>query len=288
MPDLILPSGLAVVLLGLASSASWGTSDFAGGLTSRRAPVFGVLLVTQGIGLVVAAALATAGGEPAILPGDLGWSILCGLLGGAGLFGLYAGLARGRMSVVAPVTGLVGTTVPVVGALLLEGLPGPQVLAGIGLGIAAILLVSVVAESDPDRPTGLPYAVFGGLSLGLFSLAIAQVSDEYVFRPLIVVRGVEAVLFTTLILLARRPWRVGRPLWAAMVLIGCLDMFGNAFYIAATHAGALAIAVTLSSLYPVVTAILAAVFLRERITVGHGAGILAAAVAIALIAGGSA
>ena len=38
--------------------------------------------------MAVSGVLATVGGEPAILPGDVGWAVLCGVLGGAGLFGL--------------------------------------------------------------------------------------------------------------------------------------------------------------------------------------------------------
>jgi drug/metabolite transporter (DMT)-like permease len=279
---------MAVVVLGLASSLSWGAADFGGGLTSRRGPLLGVLVTAQLVGLMLAVALAWSRGEPAMTGLDVGWSVLCGILGAIGLAGLYSGLAIGRMSVVAPVTGLVATCVPVVGAILLEGLPGTLVLAGIGLAIVAILLVSIVAETDPGRPSGLAQALAAGVGLGLFSLALSRVGDGLVFSPLVVVRGVEAVLFALAIVTLRRPWRVGRSLWPAVLGIGVLDMFGNAFYLAAAQSGALAVAVVMSALYPVVTAILAAVVLRERITPGHATGIAAAVLAIVLIVGGSA
>ena len=44
MPDLVLPPTLLVVALGMLASLGWGVGDFGGGLLSRRAPVFGVLL----------------------------------------------------------------------------------------------------------------------------------------------------------------------------------------------------------------------------------------------------
>jgi drug/metabolite transporter (DMT)-like permease len=72
-----------------------------------------------------------------------------------------------------------------------------------------------------------------------------------------------------------------------LVLIGLLDMAGNAAFILATQAGALAIATVLASLYPVVTVILAIVILREHLTRSHVAGIVLTAVAIVLIAAGS-
>ena len=52
----------------------------------------------------------------------------------------------------------------------------------------------------------------------------------------------------------------------------------------AATSGALAIAVVLASLYPVVTVLLAVVLLGERLTVRHAAGVALAAVAVALIA----
>jgi len=71
-----------------------------------------------------------------------------------------------------------------------------------------------------------------------------------------------------------------------LILIGVLDMAGNATFILATQAGALAIATVLASLYPVVTVILAIVILREHLTRSHVAGIVLTAVAIVLIAAG--
>jgi len=72
------------------------------------------------------------------------------------------------------------------------------------------------------------------------------------------------------------------------LLVGAFDMAGNAFFILATQVGVLAVAVVLSSMYPVVTVLLAVAILGERLTRTHAVGIAAAAVAIGLIAGGSA
>jgi drug/metabolite transporter (DMT)-like permease len=65
-------------------------------------------------------------------------------------------------------------------------------------------------------------------------------------------------------------------------------MFATALYLLSIAVGPLAIAAILASLYPVVTTVLAAVLLRERVTRAHAAGIVAAGVAVALIAGASA
>ena len=64
-------------------------------------------------------------------------------------------------------------------------------------------------------------------------------------------------------------------------------MAGNGAFILAVQAGALAVAAVLSSLYPVTTVVLAALFLRERVTPMHAVGIALAVGAIVCIAVGS-
>ena len=73
----------------------------------------------------------------------------------------------------------------------------------------------------------------------------------------------------------------------AISAVGILDMAGNGAFILAVQAGALAVAAVLSSLYPVTTVVLAAIFLRERVTRIHAVGIALAMAAIACIAIGT-
>src|SRR3954468_14389442 len=100
-----MSGSVAVVVLGLLSAVSWGLGDFGGGLTSRRAPVAGVLLFSQVAGAALSLVAALGLREPAPGAADIGWALASSLFGAIGLACLYTGLARGRMGVVAPVTG---------------------------------------------------------------------------------------------------------------------------------------------------------------------------------------
>jgi drug/metabolite transporter (DMT)-like permease len=247
----------------------------------------GIVLLTQATGMVVALALFLLRGEA--VPGlpDVGWSVATGVAGVVGISTLYAGLAAGRMSIVAPVTGVLAAVIPVGVGIVLEGSPGTGALIGIGLALAAVVLVSRVADEGSGR-SGLQYALVAGVCLGLFNVLIAQVTPGLVFGPLAILRATQAVLIIGFIVVARPAWRLPGSLIPAVLLIGLLDMGGNAFFIAARQSGELAIAATLSSLYPVTTTILAAVILRERIGRAHAVGIVAAGIAVALIAAGAA
>jgi uncharacterized membrane protein len=70
---------------------------------------------------------------------------------------------------------------------------------------------------------------------------------------------------------------------AIAVAGGVLDMFANAFYLMAVHDGPLTAVVTLSSLYPASTVVLARVVLRERFSGVQAVGIVAALAAVVLI-----
>lgn len=278
-----------VVTLGIGSALAWGAADFGGGLTSRRAALFGVVLASQLVGMVIALGLGIARGEPLPGPVDAGWSAASGVLGTVGILSLYGGLAAGRMGVVAPVTGVLAAAVPVFVGIALEGLPGPVVLVGIGLAIVAVVLVSMTADAGSDgRPSGIGYALAAGLALGLLGVAISRVSDGLVFGPLAILRSVQVVLVGAMIVLARRSWRLEPRILPAVAAIGLLDMAGNGFFLAAAQVGPLAIAAIVSSLYPVTTVILATLVLRERLGLGHGIGILCALAAIVCIGAGSA
>ena len=286
---------MLVIVLGVLSALSWGVGDFGGGLTSRRAPVAGVLLLSQVAGAAMSLAIAVLLQEPAPASADVGWALASSLFGALGLSCLYIGLARGRMGVVAPVTGVLVSAIPAVAGILVEGVPRAAVLVGIVVAISSVLVVSRVGDAADGRPSGLKWGVAAGLTLGAVTLTLSQMSDGFVFGPLTLMRLGEAVLIGLFVLSARAlgragppAWRVPRRLWPAVVAIGAFDMLGTGFYIAATQAGPLAIAGVLSALYPVATVVLAVTILREQLARWHLVGIAMSAVAIVLITTGSA
>ena len=124
--------------------------------------------------------------------------------------------------------------------------------------------------------------------IGLFNVCVGQFSGDGALLPLVVVRLVQSLLLVAAIAVLRQPWRMGTDLLPRLVIVGTLDMVGNAAFILAAQTGQLAIAAVLSSLYPVTTVILAITILRERVTRSHLVGIALTALAIVLIGVGSA
>jgi uncharacterized membrane protein len=279
--------GSAVIVFGLASAAAWGAGDFGGGWASRRAPVLGVSLVVQVLGIGVAAGLALLAREPIPGPAAAATAIAAGIVGVVGILALYQGLAIGRMGVVAPVTGVIAATLPVVAGIAMAGWPDRSVLAGICLALVAVVLVSRV-PAERDQRSGIEFGLVAGLGIGVFNILIGLLPEGQVFGPLVFMKLAAAVAIGLIVLVARRSWRVPRRMLPIAIGVGVFDMGGNALYVLATQAGRLDVAATLSSLYPVMTILLAVALLGERVTRNHALGIAAAMASIVLIGVGSA
>jgi drug/metabolite transporter (DMT)-like permease len=101
--------------------------------------------------------------------------------------------------------------------------------------------------------------------------------------PLIAARISSISLFAIIALVAKRTLRMDRTASATATLGGALDMAANAVYMTAARIGPLSIVVTLASLYPASTVILARILLKEHLSRTQIAGIACALLAVVLI-----
>lgn len=246
----------------------------------------------------------------------LGWSFVAGLCGIIGLGAFYVALSRGTMGLIAPLSALIGASLPVLVSYLRGDPIGDLRLIGILLAIAAVVLISLPGgeQSDDERRQAridvrdLPLVLLSGLGFAAFYLMMdeAYLAGGELWWPLVAVRsaGLLVIVTVTLVLLARRrEGSAGDRLRATLglqagirralitlspllITAGLGDLGGNAFFVLANQAGELAVAVVLSSLYPVVTTILAATFLHERLRAWQVVGIALAGSGVLLITGG--
>lgn len=305
-------------LLALGSAVLYGAADFLGGLASRRASTLVIVVVVQAAGLLPLLVLLP------FLPGalsrpDVLWGAAAGLAGSAGVGLLYRALAIGTMSIVAPTTAVCAVVLPVA----IDAAGGERLAVGtwlgIGLALAAIVLVSQhdatsppafapgVAESPggseavlPSRPPdtwnvvasprapgalppGLALAFVSGVAIGLFFVALARTSPGAGLWPLLVSRSVSLVLFSAGVLARGQSMRLPRDVRRVALACGVLDMLANALYLVATRGGPLSVVVTLASLYPASTVVLARLVIGERLSRRQTAGVVCALVAVVLI-----
>ena len=228
-----------VVLLGLAAAVLYGSGDFLGGMATRRAHVLTVLTLVETAGVIVALAAAVMVPGPASLPG-LAWGVSAGLVGGLGLIIFYSGLAAGPMSVVAPVSGLVSTVLPVAVALAGGERPGGGVYAGALLCLVAIVLASSAGDAGPAHPgrlgRAIAYGTASGASFGLFFLLIRNAGQSGEVWPVAAGRIGElaTVLAAAAVLRPGLPRGIGGRLQLAAAGAGVIDVVANICYVAAT------------------------------------------------------
>jgi drug/metabolite transporter (DMT)-like permease len=279
-------------LLALGSGLLYGAADFVGGLTTRRAGVIPVVLVSQASGLVLVALLMPLVSPFAPAGADLLWGAAAGITGGIGVALLYRALAIGVMAVVAPTTAVCAVAIPVLVSVLLGERPVPLAVAGIVLGIVSIVLVSqqhagnTPASAPASRSTGVGIALVSGVAIGFFLLCLAQTRPDAGMWPLVASRSLSVLLFGVIAALGRHSLRMPRQAWYFAIVCGAMDMLANALYLLAAREGPLSLVVTLTSLYPASTVLLARVVLGERLNGWQVTGVGCALAAVVMIVSG--
>ena len=275
------------VLLGLLAALSVGTSDFLGGLASRRAhPVLVTAASTlAGFLLAFVAALIAVGD---LTVAGIAWGALGGIALALGLVALYAGYARTRVSIAAPVAGVGAASLPVI----VESLFGDDALsaaatAGVLLGLVAIGLVSI-ARSEQRGTVGssVLYGLGGAAGIGMLFVCLASSGDDSGLWPIAAARGSGLVVLVAIMGAKRLTPSMSGGTWALVLGIAALVTAGNTMFLTATRVGSTSVAAVLNSLFPAVTVFWAWVGFRERLRKVQLLGLGVALVAVALIAAG--
>jgi drug/metabolite transporter (DMT)-like permease len=273
------------ILLSLLAAASYGLSDFNGGIFSRRGGAWAVSLMAQlgGTVLVLLFTLVSDGSPTGV---DLAWSLLAGVGNGFGTAFLYRGLTSGRMGVVAPVSGVGAVLVPVVVGVATGERPGALVWVGIVLALPAIWLVSREPGEAAGVGTGLTDGILAGLGFGTLFAALAQIPEEAGFLPLALNQVIAGVAIIAVATALRTDWVPRNRFALGGILSGGLGALATGLFLVATQGGYLTVAAVITSLYPAFTVLLAATVLHERVHRGQAAGLALCACAVALVAAG--
>jgi uncharacterized membrane protein len=280
-----------IEILALASAVLYGSADFFGGLTARRANTVATVVWSQFAGLVLLLVALPFLPDTTVSSRDWTWGFVAGLSGGIGVAFLYRALAIGTMAVVAPTTAVIAAMIPVLFAFAIGERLRPLTFLGVAFALLAIFLVSrpaATSEKTADAtrgglPPGFALALLAGISVGIFFLALARTSSAAGMWPLIAARISSITLFLVIALLAKRTLVMSRTAATTATLGGALDMAANAVYMIAARIGPLSIVVTLASLYPAATVVLARIILREHLSRAQISGIACALLAVVLI-----
>lgn len=256
MPSFASGLGQSAVAAGILGSA-----DFAGGLAARRRGALPVAAVSQLIELVAISAFVVLVRPSPPAPVSLLIGACAGIAGAVGITALYRGLSVGNMGIVAALSGVGSVAIPVVAAAMFLG-AAPTAIQFVGIGFA--LAASISASAFPGDTGSARGTVFGliaavgfgtyllllnaGIAHGVWALVASRASAALALGGAAVARG-GGVDRATL------------PLVGAAAL---MDLAGNVLVVTALASLPVGLVAAVAGTYPVATAVLARVVLRQH------------------------
>lgn len=256
-------------MLGLTAALLWGVHDFAVRKISRQADPSVLLLLAFLFGAVLLVPMAgVAGGWGSLTPHVLQLALAAGVCYAFAGYGQYRAFAIGPVRLVAAITGafpLISVSIAVVRGQDV----GPLVWLG---AVAVVAGIGIVARGKDDHSDGSRLAAIGwavmaclgyAATFGLAQWAVEDAAD----LPVSLIVRLGAIGMVVILIALRRPV-IGPALglWRSMLVIGALDVGALTLV---TMAGGLAnpeYASVASSVFGIITILLAWRLLAEPVT----------------------
>jgi drug/metabolite transporter (DMT)-like permease len=276
------------------TALGWGSADFIARFTGRALGHEVALLGMLSVGAVVLSLLVWASGTPLVWhPAGLWLLVATGIGIMVATLLLYWGLARGPVTVVAPIVGSY-PALNVVLALVLGVRPTALQWAAMAAVLAGVILVAAAARAFEDGTTytrrdlrkTVRIALGSSVSFA-FAVAAAQGATA-VYGELQTVwaaRWISLAAVALLLALRRRRPAIPGRWWPILALQGLLDGGAYLALVAGSEGPGSAITVVVASGFGAVTVLLARAFLREAMTWGQWAGVVLVVGGVAVLSG---
>jgi drug/metabolite transporter (DMT)-like permease len=273
------------LLLALGASLAWGVADFVGPWQGRTLGALRVMLWAQVAGLGAMAAICAARGQTPHGAAVL-LAIPAAISATIGLYAYYRGMAVGAMAVVAPIAGA-SAIVPVIFGIAHGDRPSSLQYLGVAAALVGVILASQEHQEGGKRKVaaGVGLALVAAAGFGFYFPPMHAAGKADPFWASLLFR----VTSTAIVLLAvavRRP-AIRLAGWKLLIVlgVGLGDTLGNLLFGIAAHVGGLeSLTSVLASLYPIVTVLLAAAVLHERVAPVQRIGVALTLSGVVLIA----
>lgn len=270
-------------LWGVFSAFAWGGADFAARFTSRALSQENALLGMLLVGTLVLTPWMMLSDAPFVWAWSGAWLLastgVCTM--GMTLL-LYQGLARGPVTVVAPIVGCYPVLVVLL-AFVLGSRPTPVQWTAMAVVTAGVVVVGRAAKEMKAFGAPEPGATRKTLLIALAAAAVAAIAVASGQAAVPVYGALETLWLSRLVSLAtlmplyllpgytlRLPGRW----WPLLVLQGLLDAGAYFALFAGSHGPGSEIAAVTASGFGAVTVILARVFIGEAMTWSQWAGVV--------------
>lgn len=281
------------IALGLSAAACVGVGDFVAGVAARRISPVLVGFWAQGIAAILGAVLLLLV-RPELAPGQAPWGLAAGLVTGAGLALMYRAMASGAISLVAPITAC-SVVIPVIYAVA----NGETLTLLAAAGIVSVIVGIILASLHPAPVVAASTHGHGGKNRQAIFLAIAAAvafGAFYIMIDLAPQAGGWGVLWFAgparlsafavqagLVILGPRRLTSPGPFTPHVIAAGALDQLSLVILGLGAMTDAYGIVTLLLGLYPVITALLGMLLLKERLTPVQTTGAILAMAGVLLV-----
>ena len=273
-------------LLAFGAALAWGSSSVSAARASRRIGGVSTILWVYGIGLLIVAPYALAGGLPHVDRTIWLWTLVTVVCSAAGLGCVYGAVAHGKVGLVTAISSMQGA-VAVLYALAGGAELALPALVGVALTVAGMFAATLAPDHDdgsladrrPRKATVL--ALAAALLQGAVLFAAARAAAVGADWTILLTRVVALAAVVPLLLAGRL--RSPRPALAFVGFCAVAEVAGFACYVVAAGRAGIPIAAVIASQFAVVAGLIGYRALGERMSRRQLAGIATIIAGVALL-----
>ncbi|MDY6766019.1 MAG: DMT family transporter [Candidatus Nanohaloarchaea archaeon] len=269
------------VVLGLIAMVCYGVADFFVARATQEARVFDVLLWSKVVSVtLLGGALMTVFRVPSVSGNTAVLVVIAGLLNVAAYLAFYRGIQVGKLSLVSPVASAWGAVTAIIGVVVLGEVLMSIQAAAIGVVVAGTVLASFRWKDLrglrwKNYEVGIEHGAVALFSWGVSFAIINVLVGRMGWLP-----AVFAVLAVLLLAMAGYGMAAGRELsppeaYRPVLLIGVAEAIAYVALGTGLARFEAALVAPLAAAFPMVTVLLASLFLEEPLDSNQWAGILA-------------
>ena len=267
--------------LGLIAALCWGFHDICVRFLSQKVPISAAIFTVLLTGLIFHSGLTASSGEFQMIPMQAVWLSL-----GAGVFfviatyGLYYAFQRGPVRLVAPL--IASYPILSISVAMLQGqsvgLYQWGAVAAIITGVAIVAMLSDTSEDEtPPKGRTVLYALIAAVGFaGTFALGQTAASLSHEIPSTLVTRILVVVLVTAIILIAKQTFWPGKSALPWLIAMGVADGIALFCVLSAGRMINPQYASVTSSMFGLITIVLAWIILKERMSATQWGGCLIA------------
>ncbi|MFA4998542.1 MAG: DMT family transporter [Candidatus Paceibacterota bacterium] len=281
------------IIAGLFSVLGWGIADFLGAISSRKSGHLLTLFWMQFVGFLIALVYFFAKFKNLSLNDVFNFIpilVVCGILEAVAYLAFYKGFVEGQVSLVSPI----GSSWPVLTLILslifLEESLSINRLLAIVLIFLGIIMISinlkVFQKNKLNNLKGVKEGIIAMLGWGVMFFLLTGPSRALGwFLPVFVFRLFAVLFLFFLIIINKQSFRVEfKPAsFAILLLIGLLDVGAFFTYTFGIQTEMVSVIAAVVATFPLVTIILARIFLKEKIVLNQIFGIISIIAGLVLI-----